>query len=652
MKRFLFSTVLVLVALVLLVVAGAGIFLSTLDLGKYRGQLSTVAEKALGRSVIIEGDIGHSFMPLGLSLERVIVKNTPEFGAENFLLVEDVALKVDLPKLLTGTVSVDEVSVGNAEANLVVSKAGKKNWELGAAANDESGEGDASRGEALVDEVPEVTGGAGSKELQLNISNVTVDNTSVAYVDLKGGTDVSLRLDKVEFSNIALDIDMPVAVKGVVVDRKGGQQVGFSLKSIVKAEAAGNVFLRIEDLQADVGKVNASQQIKTSLKGEILYESQLQAVNVNGLSGTIGGIDFSTTLAAMLPGGPNLGKGYDLDVRGEVTLGDINEGHLAALGSAFGDTKTKDTKGKGGNASKGGSAKSSSAGSSGSAPDFSALKPLFVKLALTVKSFSHDGLRLDNVKANLSLDGGRMTAPYSFALYGGDITGTASANLVGKPVSWKIDNTSTGVNMASLMMALTKKSDVTGTLGAKASLSGTGMEPDVIKRTATGTMSFALRDGFVKAEMPSDIKSLLNVRDGIPVSRAEGNFSLGGGVVQVQKIEADSSLATAQGKGQVNLLNETLVITLDVQPGGVPPSIPLVIDGSLKNPSFNWHASRMLEDTARQIIEDPVGSIGRAIDIRDDLKGGGKAAEENIKSLGKEIEGVGKELEGLFRRKK
>lgn len=651
MKRFLFSTVLVLVALVLLVVAGAGIFLSTLDLGKYRGQLSTVAEKALGRSVLIEGDIGHSLMPLGLSLERVIVKNTPEFGAENFLLVENVALKVDLPKLLTGTVSVDEVSVGNAEANLVVSKAGKKNWEFGAA-SDGGGEGDATRGEALVDDIPEGAGEADSKELQLNISNVTVDNTAVAYVDLKSGTDVALRLDKVEFSNIALDIDMPVAVKGVAVDRKGGQQVSFSLKGIVKAETAGNVLLRIEDLQADVGKVNASQQIKTALKGEILYESQLQSVNVNGLSGTVGGIDFSTTLAAMLPGGPNLAKGYDLDVRGEVTLGDINEGHLAALGSALGDTKTKDANGKGGMANKGGSAKASSSGSSGSAPDFSALKPLLVKLAITVKSFSHDGLRLDNVKTNLSLDGGRVTAPYSFAFYGGDIAGTASANLMSKPVSWKIDNTSTGVNMANLMMALTKKSDVTGTLGAKTSLSGTGMEPDVIKRTAAGTMSFVLRDGVVKADMPSDIKSLLNVRDGIPVSRAEGNFSLGGGVVQVQKIEADSSLATAQGKGQVNLLKETLVVTLDVQPGGVPPSIPLVIDGSLKNPSFNWHASRMLEDTARQIIEDPVGSIGRAIDIREDLKSGGKAAEENIKGLGKEIEGVGKELEGLFRRKK
>ena len=98
MKRFLFSTVLVVVALVLLVVAGAGIFLSTLDLGKYRGQLSTVAEKALGRSVVIEGDIGHSFLPLGLSLERVIVKNTSEFGAENFLLVEDFYYFLLLPQ--------------------------------------------------------------------------------------------------------------------------------------------------------------------------------------------------------------------------------------------------------------------------------------------------------------------------------------------------------------------------------------------------------------------------------------------------------------------------------------------------------------------------------------------------------------------------
>lgn len=642
MKRFLFSTVLVVVALVLLVVAGAGIFLSTLDLGKYRGQLSTVAEKALGRSVVIEGDIGHSFLPLGLSLERVIVKNTSEFGAENFLLVEDVALKVDLAKLLTGTVSVDEISVGNAQANLVVSKTGKKNWEFGPPAS--AGE-DSTRGEALVDELPDTAEAQGSKELQLNISNVTVDNTAVDYVDLKGGTDVALRLDKVEFSDIALDIDMPVAIKGVVIDRKGGQQVDFSLKSIVRAETAGNVLLRIDDFQAGLGKVNAPEQIKTTLKGEIIYEGQLQSVNVNGLSGNVGGIDFSTTLAVMLPGGPNLRKGYDLDVRGEATFGDINEGHLAALGAAFGGAKGSDGKGK---SSKGGSSKSASPSSN---PDFSALKPLFIQLALTVKSFSHDGLRLDNIKSNLTLDGGRATAPYAFAFYGGDIAGTASANLVSKPVSWKIDNSTTGVQMAGLMTALTQKSDITGVLGAKASLSGTGTEPDVIKRTATGTMSFLLRDSFVKADMPSDIKSLLNIRDGIPVSKAEGNFSLGGGMVDVQKIEADSSLATAQGKGKVDLLKETLVITLDVKPGGVPPSIPLVIDGSLKNPSFNWHASRMLEDTARQIIEDPVGSIGRAIDIREDLQSGGKAAEENIKSLGKEIEGVGKELEGLFRRK-
>ena len=126
MKRFLFSGVLVLVALVLLAVAGAGIFISTLDLSTYRSQLSQVAEEALGRPVMIEGEIGHSFMPLGLSLERVIVKDTAEFGSGEFLMVEDVALRVDLQRLATGNISVDEVS-GRKTVNFLGPREVRKN---------------------------------------------------------------------------------------------------------------------------------------------------------------------------------------------------------------------------------------------------------------------------------------------------------------------------------------------------------------------------------------------------------------------------------------------------------------------------------------------------------------------------------------------
>ncbi len=142
------------------------------------------------------------------------------------------------------------------------------------------------------------------------------------------------------------------------------------------------------------------------------------------------------------------------------------------------------------------------------------------------------------------------------------------------------------------------------------------------------------------------------MRDGIPVRKGEGVFAIQRGLVTIQKLDVDSPLATAQGKGQVHLVHETLNIMMDVQPGGIPPSIPLIIDGTFAKPSFNWHASRMLEDTAREIINDPVGSVGRVLDVRDELKAGGKVARENIKDVGKELESVGKGIEGLFKRKK
>ena len=638
MKRFLFSGVLVLVALVLLAVAGAGIFISTLDLSTYRSQLSQVAEEALGRPVMIEGEIGHSFMPLGLSLERVIVKDTAEFGSGEFLMVEDVALRVDLQRLATGNISVDEVSVGKAVAHLQVNAAGKKNWEFSRPKGSE---------EKLTDDTPK-TKVSKNKELQLAIRNVSCDATVVTYVDRPGGTDVAVQLEKVALSDLALGIDMPMAVAGVVTDRAAKMTADFSLKSVVRIEESGDVLLRINDFSSKVGKTSSQERLQARIKGEVVYAAKMQSVNLNDISGSFGGVDVKTTLAVILPGGANLAKGRTLDVRGEITLGDINDALLASLAAPFAEGPqaggAKKTTAKGAGKTMGNKA--------AGAPDFSALKPLYIDLDVRLNSFSQDALRADNIKLHATLDGGSARIPFSCVFYSGSVSGTLTAALTAKPLNWKIDGKANGIHIGGLMRSLKQKADITGKVGTTFALSGQGIEPQGIKSSLSGTLSCLVQDALVKADFSEEIKRLLQVRDGIPVRKGEGVFAIQRGLVTIQKLDVDSPLATAQGKGQVHLVHETLNIMMDVQPGGIPPSLPLIIDGTFAKPAFNWHASRMLEDTAREIINDPVGSVGRVLDVRDELKAGGKVARENIKDVGKELESVGKGIEGLFKRKK
>lgn len=638
MKRFLFSGVLVLVALVLLAVAGAGIFISTLDLSTYRSQLSQVAEEALGRPVMIEGEIGHSFMPLGLSLERVIVKDTAEFGSGEFLMVEDVALRVDLQRLATGNISVDEVSVGKAVAHLQVNAAGKKNWEFSRPKGSE---------EKLTDDTPK-TKVSKNKELQLAIRNVSCDATVVTYVDRPGGTDVAVQLEKVALSDLALGIDMPMAVAGVVTDRAAKMTADFSLKSVVRIEESGDVLLRINDFSSKVGKTSSQERLQARIKGEVVYAAKMQSVNLNDISGSFGGVDVKTTLAVILPGGANLAKGRTLDVRGEITLGDINDALLASLAAPFAEGPqaggAKKTTAKGAGKTMGNKA--------AGAPDFSALKPLYIDLDVRLNSFSQDALRADNIKLHATLDGGSARIPFSCDFYSGSVSGTLTAALTAKPLNWKIDGKANGIHIGGLMRSLKQKADITGKVGTTFALSGQGIEPQGIKSSLSGTLSCLVQDALVKADFSEEIKRLLQVRDGIPVRKGEGVFAIQRGLVTIQKLDVDSPLATAQGKGQVHLVHETLNIMMDVQPGGIPPSLPLIIDGTFAKPAFNWHASRMLEDTAREIINDPVGSVGRVLDVRDELKAGGKVARENIKDVGKELESVGKGIEGLFKRKK
>jgi len=116
-----------LMALVLLAVAGAAIFVATFDANRYKADIESLALKHTGRTLKIEGDIAVTFFPrLGAVINQASLSepssstsNTPNAGSEPFLTLLSTRLSVALLPLLNGEVLVNGIEVQGLSIRLI-----------------------------------------------------------------------------------------------------------------------------------------------------------------------------------------------------------------------------------------------------------------------------------------------------------------------------------------------------------------------------------------------------------------------------------------------------------------------------------------------------------------------------------------------------
>ena len=88
--KYLIITV---VVLILLLVAGAGILVATVDPNDYKDDIIKLVKESTGRTLTLEGDLGFTFFPaLGVSLGEAQLSNASGFGDQPFAQVSQVIL--------------------------------------------------------------------------------------------------------------------------------------------------------------------------------------------------------------------------------------------------------------------------------------------------------------------------------------------------------------------------------------------------------------------------------------------------------------------------------------------------------------------------------------------------------------------------------
>lgn len=192
-----------LLLLLVILVGGAIVALSFVDLGRFAPQIEAAAREATGRTLKIEGPlhIGISLTP-SLVAEKVRFSNATWGSRPDMMTADKLAIKLDVIPLLSGKVALKSVELHGADIYVETDKSGKGNWEFGAAA-------------------PTANEAAVGGPTLAGIPEVAVTNLKLAYRD--GDT---RKVTKAEFKSVSIK-PQAKGVHAAIVGDVNGAAIAF-----------------------------------------------------------------------------------------------------------------------------------------------------------------------------------------------------------------------------------------------------------------------------------------------------------------------------------------------------------------------------------------------------------------------------------------
>ena len=186
-------------ALVVLIVAGAGIFALTFDPNSYKPQIVAAVKNATGRDITLGGRIqlGLSLQPT-LTVQNVSFANPPGFSRPQMATLEELDLKLALWPLLSRMVEVDQLVLVKPDILLEISKQGKPNWQF----TPESKPASASA-------TPGQPGGTSSR---ISVGAVEVRDGTVTWRDDTSGQSAVIGVQRLTASAASADANLHLAM--------------------------------------------------------------------------------------------------------------------------------------------------------------------------------------------------------------------------------------------------------------------------------------------------------------------------------------------------------------------------------------------------------------------------------------------------------
>ncbi|WP_088868560.1 AsmA family protein [Aeromonas veronii] len=254
------------IVLILLGIAVAALLaivtlISLIDPNQFKPQLAEQVRKSTGRELVMAGEIDWRFWPsLGLSLEKVALRNPAGFAEPDLVRFEQGEASVALLPLLSHRLEIGKVTLSGAHLFVQTKADGSSN--LSGLLKDAT----ADASEPVAPAAPAPT--ADSKPWQISLQGVALSQASALVQDDRSGT--SLRLDRLDLDMGQLATDQWVPV--TLAAKGNADKLAFDVKGQTQIKLAQEVMAsELKDLSLSGSLSDPSLQLDSfSIKGDRL----------------------------------------------------------------------------------------------------------------------------------------------------------------------------------------------------------------------------------------------------------------------------------------------------------------------------------------------------------------------------------------------
>lgn len=581
-----------------LVVAAVAV-VSSIDVNRYKGDVSAEVKAATGRDLVIDGDLGLNVsLTPAFTVSGIRFANAPWGSRPDMAVLGRASVEVELLPLLFGDIRVRRLVLQDLDLLLETDAAGQGNWQLGKTESAREGGG----------ALPEV-------------NRVVFRNITVTWRDGRTGTSEVVRLDRFDARSAGngggpLEIGFALAYGGEKIEGSG--RVG-SLRALaaggepypvrLAVEAAGarlaiagtiarplemtglDLEVSFSGKQLDrigkIAKINLPA-VGYRLSGKLLGSPQRLALN--GLQVSVGKSNLSGDVQVGLAGRrPRIDAALSSSLIDLDALLPVTEKSERTVGKekkkrVFDDTPLR-------------------------LDGFSALDAL---VRLNAGSIRAGGVVAEGVGLTAELKAGVLAVkPFAAGFSGGRVAGVAVLDTRGGTARLRSAITVEGLDVGRLLKDGGIADEVSGSIDGDLSVSATGASVRELMAGLDGRVSVIGGKGrinntaldILSADVLGTLAPFLGKSDSTAVNCMVARLDIENGVAAVTAMIFDTETLTIAGSGRIDLGEETLDITLTPRPKKTSLlnlATPILVTGTLTAPS---------------VIPDPAGLARKAAGI-------------------------------------
>lgn len=339
------------------IIVGLIAFVMMIDLNTYKPKIEQLVRDTSGYDLKIDGDIGVSFSPIGISVNKVSVKSP---GKETFASLGSFDVALELMPLMKKEIKVNYVTLSKLVLSIEKAKDGTFNFEVPAVSKE-------------IKEVAKDTTASETKLPLINVTEVRLKDSNVNYKDLQTNSVATLENINVMINDIQLDstkeklqsIDFKGAVKidTITYDKYKikNTNVEFDMKdaianithmgyTIFDSTASGKARIDLHGINPKIVFEQNIPNLKlTNFSKEVLEKDLFDGltntdIKLSFVGGELKQIKETLSGSVSFDGKNILFKGYDLDKIAK-TYNDTKDTKNINLGSILTTIGTVDVKG-------------------------------------------------------------------------------------------------------------------------------------------------------------------------------------------------------------------------------------------------------------------------------------------------------------------